>query len=56
MICSCIDCDWCYGEMNIYDATIEVRYYCQRGTVMKEIEDPEKQHDCPDFKQFIDDL
>ena len=53
----CIDCDWCYDETSWdRDCVVEIRYYCQRGTFMKEIEEPEIQRDCPDFVPFVDDV
>ena len=53
----CIDCELCYDETS-FDCNddLEIRYFCQRGSVITEIEDPIELHDCADFVQFIEDI
>ena len=54
---SCIDCDYCYDETSFSgDNYVEIRYYCQRKSVMIPIYDPEESRYCADFKPFIEDI
>ena len=53
----CIDCVHCYDQINyLFDQSMQVRYYCDAGTVLEAVYDPEKEHDCPNFVQFIEDI
>ena len=52
----CIDCVHCIDELNDDDYNTWFRYYCDAGSVISEIDDPNKVIDCPDFVQFIEDI
>ena len=52
----CLDCEHCHDYLELYDGIILVYYTCDAGSVVKDIEDPEKVIDCPDFVQFVDDI
>ena len=53
----CIDCEHCYDHTTDDGGTIFiVTYYCDAGSVLKKIDNPEKVIDCPDFVQFIEDI
>ena len=52
----CIDCEY-YCEDLLFDDedNCEVRGYCEKGSVLVEVV-PNLEHDCADFKQFIEDI
>lgn len=54
----CLDCVHCHEYWEVFDSSVIEHYTCtcDAGTVMKEIEDPEKVIDCPDFEQYIEDI
>jgi len=52
----CIDCVHCVDKYIDDDVIREWIYFCDAGSVMININDPEKLHDCADFEQFIEDI
>ena len=62
----CIDCVHCNGyidpkvldrdDVPATEYPFYAHYTCDAGSIMKEIEDPEKVIDCPDFVQYIEDI
>lgn len=54
----CLDCEHCHDYLQFEDggALVYFCYTCDAGSVVKDIEDPEKVIDCPDFVQFVDDI
>ena len=53
----CVDCEY-YYDGTIIDENDDFEYhgYCQRGSVIIEIDDPIEPRNCADFKQFVDDI
>ena len=52
----CIDCEHCHEYWDVYDSIVEQHYTCDAGSVIVEINDPEKDVICPDFVQFVEDI
>ena len=52
----CLDCEHCHEYWEVFDSSVIEHYTCDAGSVVKDIYDPEKTIDCPDFVQFIEDI